>query len=87
MSEQRMIVEMGMGNNQYDQNYTKATARTIEDAIRHSALPIFEATGLRHEQMRVEVRVGVQEPDAVDCEALMPILPRGKVAVKAVKVV
>ena len=85
MSEQRMIVEMGMGNDQYGQNYTKAAARAIEDAIRHSALPIFEATGLRHEQMRVEVTVGVQEPDAVDCEALVPSLPRGKVAVKAVK--
>ncbi len=71
----------GYGNDQYGQDYTKAAARAIEDAIRHSALPIFEATGLSHEQMRVDVTVGVQEPDAVDCEALVPSLPRGRVAV------
>ncbi len=85
MSEQRMITEMGMGNDQYGQDYTKAAARAIEDAIRHSALPIFEATGLKHEQMRVHVTVGVQEPDAVDCEALVTNLPRGRVTVHAVK--
>ena len=85
MTDQRMIIEMGMGNDQYGQDYTKAAARAIEDAIRHSALPLFEATGLSHDQMRVQVTVGVQKPDAVDCDALVPALPRGRVTVRAVK--
>ena len=85
MTEQRMIIEMGMGNDQYGQDYTKAAARAIEDAIRHSALPIFEATGLTHDQMRVDVTVGVQNPNAVDCARLAGKLPRGRVSVKAVK--
>ncbi|WP_424975364.1 Lin0512 family protein [Dinoroseobacter sp. S124A] len=85
MSEQRFIIEMGMGNDQYGQDHTKAAARAIEDAIRHSALPIFEAVGLSHDQMRVQVTVGVQEPEAVDCEALTTKLPRGRVTVRAVK--
>ena len=85
MTDQRMIIEMGMGNDQYGQDYTKAAARAIEDAIRHSALPIFEATGLSHDQMRVQVTVGVQVPEAVDCAALAGGLPRGRVSVTAVK--
>ena len=85
MTEQRIIIEMGMGNDQYGRDYTKASARAIEDAIRHSALPLFEATGLGHDQMRVQATVGVQEPDAVDCAALADQLPRGRAEVRAVR--
>jgi uncharacterized protein (TIGR02058 family) len=84
MSEQRFIIEMGMGNDQYGQDYTKAAARAIEDAIRHSAIPMFEATGLSHEAMRVQVTVGVQKPDAVDCVELAARLPRGRATVTSV---
>ena len=85
MAEQRMIIEMGMGNDMYGQDYTKAAARAIEDAIRHSSLPIFKALDLSHDAMRVQVTVGVQEPDAVDCAALVAALPRGRAEVRAVK--
>lgn len=84
MSDQRFIIEMGMGNDQYGQDYTKAAARAIEDAIRHSAIPMFEAIGVDHEQMRVQVTIGVQEPDRVDCTALAEKLPRGRAEVTAV---
>ncbi len=84
MSEQRFIIEMGMGNDQYGQDYTKAARRAIEDAIRHSAIPMFEAIGLQHEAMRVQVTVGVQQPEAVDCAALVAALPRGRASVRAV---
>ncbi|WP_204115822.1 Lin0512 family protein [Shimia biformata] len=84
MSDQRFIIEMGMGNDQYGQDYTKAAARAIEDAIRHSAIPMFSALGIDPAQMRVKVTVGVQEPDKVDCDALAAKLPRGKATVSAV---
>ena len=84
MSDQRFIIEMGMGNDQYGMDYTKAAARAIEDAIRHSAIPMFDATGLSHEEMRVQVTIGVAEPDKVDCAALVAKLPRGNPTVKAV---
>ena len=77
MSDQRMIIEMGMGNDQYGQDYTKAAACAIEDAIRHSSLPIFQALDLSTDDMRVQVTVGVQEPGAVDVAALAARLPRG----------
>lgn len=85
MNDQRFIIEMGMGNDQYGQDYTKAAARAIEDAIRHSAIPMFEATGLTHDQMRVQVTIGVAAPEKVDCAALAEKLPRGRAEVTAVE--
>ena len=84
MSDQRFIIEMGMGNSQYGQDYTKAAARAIEDAIRHSSITLFAALELDPAEMRVDVTIGVQKPEAVDIEALVPLLPRGKAQVKAV---
>ena len=84
MSDQRFIIEMGMGNDQYGMDYTKAAARAIEDAIRHSAIPLFEATGLPHDQMRVQVTIGAQRPEEVDCATLAENLPRGRATVSAV---
>lgn len=81
---QRFIIEMGSGNDQYGQDYTKAAARAIEDAIRHSSVPMFDALGIDHQTMQVKVTVGVQEPDKVDCAALKARLPRGTVTVNAV---
>ncbi|MEM8731316.1 MAG: Lin0512 family protein, partial [Pseudomonadota bacterium] len=84
MTDQRFIIEMGTGNDQYGRDYTKAAARAIEDAIRHSAIPMFAALGKDPAEMRVQVTVGVQAPDEVDCEALVAKLPRGEASVQAV---
>lgn len=74
-----------MGNDLHGQDYTKAARRAIEDAFRHSSLPLFGAVGLGHEEMRVQVTVGVQDPAAVDSNALVSALPRGRAEVKVVK--
>ena len=81
---QRFIIEMGMGNDLHGQDYTKAAARAIEDAIRHSSIPMLGALGVDHTEMHVQVTIGAQNPQAVDCEALKAGLPRGSVTVKAV---
>ncbi|SEW38619.1 conserved hypothetical protein [Cognatiyoonia koreensis] len=85
MADHRIIIEMGMGNDLHGQDYTKAAARAIEDAIRHSTLPIFESTGLDHAIMQVAVTVGVQDPERVDAEYLTSLLPRGKATVTVTK--
>ena len=85
MNEQRIIIEMGMGNDQYGIDCTKAAGRAIEDAIRHSSLPIIGALGISHDQMRVQVTAGVQEPAKVDTDDLTKRLPRGRVTVNAVQ--
>jgi len=84
MSDQRVIIEMGMGNSQYGLDYTKAAARAIEDAIRHSSLPLVQVLGLEQSEMRVQVTIGVQKPEDVDCAALAKLLPRGRAEVSAV---
>lgn len=84
MTDQRVIIEMGMGNDLHGMDYTKACARAIEDALRHSSLPLFAVTDLTHDQMRVVVTVAVQEPERVDTEALIERLPRGRAEVRAV---
>jgi uncharacterized protein (TIGR02058 family) len=84
MTDQRVIIEMGMGNDLHGMDYQKAAARAIEDAIRHSTLPIFQSIGLETDAMRVQVTVGVQEPDKIDTDALATRLPRGRATVTAV---
>ena len=83
MSDQRFIIEMGIGNDQYGQDYQKAARRAIEDAIRHSAIPMFDALGLSPGEMRVKVTIGVQDPTALDTDALAAGLPRGVATVTA----
>ena len=39
----RLILEMGMGNDLYGMDYTKAAKRAVEDAFRHSTLSIFKS--------------------------------------------
>ena len=85
MTDRRFIIEMGMGNDLYGQDYTKAAARAIEDAMRHSSIPMFEALGISHDQMRVQVTVGVAAPEQLDLTALQATLPRGRATVSAVK--
>ncbi|MCX7566226.1 Lin0512 family protein [Sulfitobacter sp. F26169L] len=85
MSEQRLIIEMGMGNDLHGMDYTKAAKRAIEDAFRHSSLPLFGVLDLPHDAMRVQVTVAVQEPDKLDLEALRATLPRGRAEVRAVQ--
>lgn len=80
----RVIIEMGMGNDLHGMDYTKAAGRAIEDALRHSSLPLFTIAGLAHDAMRVQVTVGVQEPEKLDLDVLAARLPRGRAEVVAV---
>ena len=84
MTEKRIILEMGTGNDLYGQDYTKAAGRAVQDALHHSSITLFSKLGVDHQQMRVEVTIGVQNPDAVDCDLVAGDLPRGRATVRAV---
>lgn len=85
MTEKRIILEMGMGNDLYGQDYTKAARRAVQDALHHSSITLFSRLGVDHTEMRVQVTIGVQDPDAVDCDQVAADLPRGRAEVRAVK--
>ena len=63
MTEKRIILEMGTGNDLYGQDYTKAARRAVQDALHHSSITLFSKLGISHDEMRVEVTIGVQRPE------------------------
>ena len=81
----RIILEMGMGNDLYGEDYTKAACRAVEDAIHHSSLILFRSLSFDHADMQVKVTIGVQQPDQVDTARVAQKLPRGKAEVTTVK--
>ena len=85
MAIKPIILEMGTGNDLYGEDYTKAALRAVQDAIHHSSISMFSSLGISHEEMTVEVTIGVQEPGKVDCDVVAASLPRGKAKVTAVR--
>jgi len=79
-----IILELGMGADVHGRDYTKAALRAVSDAIRHSSLTLFH--NYKHpSEMRIEVTIGVQEPDKVDMAAVAKGLPYGRVTVAVVR--
>ena len=85
MTEKRIILEMGTGNDLYGQDYTKAARRAVQDALHHSSITLFSKLDIDHSEMRVCVTIGVQQPEDVDCDLVASDLPRGRAEVRAVK--
>ena len=84
LEEKRLILEMGTGNDLYGGDYTKAACRAVQDALHHSSIVLFKSLGYDHQAMRVQVTIGVQEPDKVDIAVVTAELPRGRAEVTAV---
>ncbi|MFP6733489.1 MAG: Lin0512 family protein [Rhodospirillales bacterium] len=85
MPAKRVILELGTGNDLHGGDYTKAAIRAVQDAIHHSSLTMIRTLEVDLEKMEVIVTVGVQNPGAVDLDAVKAALPVGQVSVKAVK--
>lgn len=77
MAIKRIAVEFGMGTDLRGTDYTKAACRALRDALWHNSLTVYRALGYAPEDMLVEVTIGVAEPDKVDRDALVRILPYG----------
>ncbi|XKE44414.1 Lin0512 family protein [Halomonas organivorans] len=84
MTERRIILEMGTGNDLYGEDYTKAACRAVQDALHHSSIVLFKSLGIDHRQMRVRVTIGVQAPERVDAKVVAAELPRGRAEVEVV---
>ncbi|MDA9175725.1 Lin0512 family protein [Alphaproteobacteria bacterium] len=81
---ERLILEVGMGNDLYGEDYTKAALRAVQDALHHSSLTLFRSLDLDSAKMEVRVTIGVAKPELVDCDAVAASLPRGQASVQAV---
>ncbi len=84
MALTRWITEMGMGVDVHGFDYTKAALRAVSDALRHSSLNFFAATGKTVHDMHVEVRIAVARPDLIDVDAVAAAVPYGTVKVTPV---
>ena len=84
MAKQRVILEMGAGNDLHGRDYTKAAIRAVDDALHHSSLTFIRNLGIDKSTLQVDVTIGVQNPDAVDTAKVAARLPVGKVTVRAV---
>lgn len=85
MAKTRLVVQFGMGTSIRSRNYTEAAARAIRDALWHNALNLATAFNFPHEAMLIDVEVGVQEPAAVDVQALKQVFPYGQASIQVVK--
>lgn len=85
MTARRVILEMGAGNDLHGGDYTKAALRAVQDALHHSSLTMLRSLRVDPKTMRVEVTIGVQQPDRVDAERVRASLPHGIVTVRVVK--
>jgi uncharacterized protein (TIGR02058 family) len=84
MTERRIILEMGTGNDLYGEDYTKAACRAVQDALHHSSIVLFKSLGIDHRKMRVQVTIGVQKPEWVNATVVAAELPRGRAEVNVV---
>ena len=84
MSLQRIILEMGTGNDLYGEDYTKAAIRAVQDALHHSSITLFRNLNVDRESMTVNVNIGVQKPQMIDTNRVAAEVPFGSVTVKVV---
>ena len=85
MSKERWITEMGMGVDVHGQDYTTAACRAVSDALRHSSLNFFSASGKSRDEMDIEVIIAVAEPDSVNTQQVANEIPYGKVLVRVTR--
>ena len=81
MAKTRVALEIGMGTALQSHDYTKAAIRAVSDALWHNSLTMYSAFGFPRDAMLIDVEIGTQNPDAVDCAAVAQVFPYGKVAV------
>ncbi|WP_137702526.1 Lin0512 family protein [Marimonas lutisalis] len=84
MTDRRFIIEMAQGTDLHGGDYTKAALRAVRAALQGSSLALLGGEGIDPAAMRVQVTVGVQDPNAVDRAAIAALLPAGRVTVDVI---
>lgn len=85
MPKKRMLTEFGMGSSLRRQDYTQAAKRAVQDALWHNSINLAELFGRPKEKMLIDLEIGVQNPGAVDRDAVTEAFPYGQISVSVVK--
>lgn len=90
MNLKKFIVEMGMGIDQHGQDPTNAARKAVKDAISRSCLTgLIEIARLddveQIDRMIVEVRVACPQPERVDEERVLQVIPFGQKRIQIVE--
>lgn len=91
MDYRRYLVEVGTGVDLHGMDETKAAQRAVKDAISHSSMVglgslfKFEKFSEMEDALIVDVTIAAPNPEKVDGEAVLSILPEGKSRITAVK--
>jgi len=59
--------------------------RALRDALWHNSLTVAGAVGKSSDDMKVEVLIGVPQPDQVDKQQVLAVLPHGTGTVNVVE--
>ncbi len=91
MDYRRYLVEIGTGVDLHGMDETKAAQRAVKDAISHcsmvglGSLFKFENFFEMEEALMIDVTVATPNPDKVNADAVLSILPEGKRRISLVK--
>ncbi len=85
MALKRCLLETGMGVDLHGKDYTTAAQRAVSNAISSTNLFFVRSFGSGADSMRVDVTIGVPEPEAVNVEEVLKMLPRGHKHIRVVK--
>jgi uncharacterized protein (TIGR02058 family) len=80
-----VVTEIGMGTDIRGGDPTKAAVRALRDALWHNSLSVAAALGQPVDSMQVEVTIGVPNPDKVDKDQVLAVLPHGTGTVNVVE--
>ncbi|MBD3171400.1 hypothetical protein GF326_02905 [Candidatus Bathyarchaeota archaeon] len=87
----RYLLEQGTGVDLHGKDETKAAQRAVKDAISHSSMiglgSLFNIGSFEEleEALMVDVTIATPNPDTVDGEAVLSILPEGNRRINIVK--
>ena len=91
MDYRKYILELGTGVDLHGEDETKAAQRAVKDAISHSSMvglgQLFKIGSFKEmsDALMVDVTVATPNPEKVDGDAVLSILPEGNRRINVVK--
>ena len=91
MDYRKYILELGTGVDLHGEDETKAAQRAVKDAISHSSMvglgQLFKIGSFKEmsEALMVDVTIATPNPEKIDGDAVLSILPEGNRRINVIK--